>query len=136
MPALLLGRELILEVHGSGARLDHRLHQLEGVQRPAEPGLGVGDDRREPVRRVVPFRVRDLIGPQERVVDALHQRGRAARGIQALIGVRVTGEVCIRRHLPAGEVDRLQPGLDHLHRLATGHRSQCRHPALLRQQPA
>ena len=31
--ALLLGRELVLEVHARGAGLDHRLHQLEGVQR-------------------------------------------------------------------------------------------------------
>ena len=52
--ALLLGRELVLEVHAGGARLDHGLHQLEGVERAAEAGLGVGDDRREPVDRVVP----------------------------------------------------------------------------------
>ena len=43
--ALLLGRELILEVDGRRARLDHPLHQLERVQRPAEAGLRVGDDR-------------------------------------------------------------------------------------------
>ena len=47
--ALLLGRELILEVDGRRARLDHPLHQLERVQRPAEAGLRVGDDRDEPV---------------------------------------------------------------------------------------
>ena len=52
--ALLLGRELVLEVHAGGAGLDHGLHQLERVERAAEAGLGVGDDRREPVRcRVV-----------------------------------------------------------------------------------
>ena len=48
--ALLLRRELVLEVHARGAGLDHRLHQLERVERAAEAGLGVGDDRREPVR--------------------------------------------------------------------------------------
>ena len=47
--ALLLGGELVLEVDGRGAGLDVRLHDLERVQRAAEPGLGVGDDRREPV---------------------------------------------------------------------------------------
>ena len=47
--ALLLGGELVLEVHARGAGFDHRLHQLEGVERAAEAGLGVGDDRREPV---------------------------------------------------------------------------------------
>src|SRR5206468_5503745 len=32
-----------------GPGLDHGLHQLEGVQRAAEPGLCVRDHRREPV---------------------------------------------------------------------------------------
>ena len=49
MAALLFRRELVLEVHAGRARLDHRLHQLERVERAAEAGLGVGDDRREPV---------------------------------------------------------------------------------------
>ena len=47
--ALLLRRELILEVDARRARLDHPLHQLEGVQRAAEAGLGVGDDREQVV---------------------------------------------------------------------------------------
>ena len=53
MAALLLRRELILEVDACGARLDHPLHQLERVQRAAEAGLGVGDDREQVVDRVV-----------------------------------------------------------------------------------
>ena len=48
MAALLLRRELVLEVDAGGARLDEGLHDLEGVERAAEAGLGVGDDRREP----------------------------------------------------------------------------------------
>ncbi len=48
--ALLLGGELVLEMDARGAGLDHRLHDLEGVERPAEARLGVGHDRREPVR--------------------------------------------------------------------------------------
>ncbi len=54
MPAFLFRRELVLEMHARGARLDHRLHQLEGVQGAAETCFGVGDDRREPVG-ILPF---------------------------------------------------------------------------------
>ena len=63
--ALLFRGELVLEVDRRGARLDHRLHQLEGVERPAEAGLGVGDDRREPVGRGVALELGDLVGALE-----------------------------------------------------------------------
>ena len=66
MAALLLGGELVLEVHARGAGLDHRLHQLERVQRAAEAGLGVGDDRDEPVAWTCPLGVRDLVGAEAR----------------------------------------------------------------------
>jgi DNA-binding GntR family transcriptional regulator len=69
MAALLLRRKLVLEVDRRGARLDERLHQLERVQRPAEARLSVGHDRREPLGRVVALGVRDLVGPQQRVID-------------------------------------------------------------------
>ena len=57
MAALLLGGELVLEMDAGGARLDIGLHDLEAVERPAEAGLGIGDDRREPValRRRPPY---------------------------------------------------------------------------------
>ena len=55
MAALLFGGELVLEVHAGGAGLDHRLHQFERVQRAAEAGLGVGDDRRDPVGATLAF---------------------------------------------------------------------------------
>src|SRR5579863_5787060 len=45
MPALLHRGELVLEVHTGGAGFDHRLHQLERVEHPAETGFGVGYDR-------------------------------------------------------------------------------------------
>ena len=122
--ALLLGGELVLEVHAGGARLDHRLHQLERVQRPAEAGLGVGDDRRQPVGAVAALAVLDLVGAQERVVQAPDERGRGVGRIEALVGVGVPGEVRVGGDLPAGEVDRLQAGLDHLHGLAAGHRAE------------
>ena len=78
--ALLLGGELVLEVDAGGAGLDHRLHQLERVQRAAEAGLGVGDDRREPVGLVAALRRVDLVGAQERVVQPPHERRDAVRG--------------------------------------------------------
>ena len=135
MTALLLGGELVLEVHGGRACLDERLHHLVGVERAAEAGLGVGDDRGEPVGRIVALGVGDLVGAQQGAVDPLDESWSAVRGIEALVGVRVTGEVRVGRDLPAREVDRLQAGLHHLHRLATGHRSECRHPLLLGEEP-
>ena len=70
MAALLLGRELILEVHGRRARLDHPAHQLERVQRPAEAGLGVRDDRQQVVALSFALGPLDLVGAQQRVVQA------------------------------------------------------------------
>ena len=52
------------------------------------------------------------------------ERGRAVRGIEALVGVRVPGEVRVRSDLPAGQVDRLQAGLDHLDTLRSGQRAE------------
>jgi hypothetical protein len=58
MAALLFRRELVFEVDAGGARLDEGLHDLEGVERAAEAGFRVGDDRREPGvdRQAVAFR--------------------------------------------------------------------------------
>ena len=122
--ALLLRRELILVVDARGARLDHRLHQLERVERPAEAGLRVGDDRREPVRPVPLLREVDLVGAQQRVVEALDERRDAVDRIEALVGIRRAGEVRVGRDLPAGEVDRLEAGAHHLHGLAAGQRAE------------
>jgi hypothetical protein len=72
-----------------------RLHQLEGVERAAEAGLGVGDDRREPVVLALALGVLDLVGALQRLVDALDDgghavgRGRATgRGTSAPAGWR------------------------------------------------
>ena len=73
-PHFLTDGELVLEVHAGGARLDHRLHQLERVQHAAEAGLGIGDDRREEVDVALAFHVLDLVGAHERVVDPLARR--------------------------------------------------------------
>ena len=65
MAAFLLGRELVLEMDAGGAGLDHRLHQLEGVERAAEAGLGIGDDRREVIGVAAAFERLDLVGALE-----------------------------------------------------------------------
>ena len=134
--ALLLGGELILEVDGRGAGLDVRLHDLERVERAAEARLGVGDDRREPVRLVVALGVRDLIRAQERVVDAPRERRARVRGVEALVGVRAADEVRVRGDLPAREVDRLETRLHHLHGLAAGQRAEGGDPLALGEQRA
>ncbi len=122
--ALLLRRELVLVVHAGGAGLDHRPHELVRVQRAAEAGLRVGENRREPVRAVPSLGPVDLIGPEQCAVQALDQRRCAVRRVEALIRIRGAGEVRVRRHLPAGEVDRLQPGPHHLHRLPAAQRAE------------
>ena len=107
-----------------GTGLDERLHQFERVERATEAGLGVGDDRREPVRAVLALGGVDLVGTKERAVQALHERRSAVRRIEALVGIRVPGEVRIGGDLPAGEVDRVQARLDHLHGLRAGERAE------------
>ncbi len=112
-------------MHARRARLDHRLHQLEGVERPAEAGLGVGDDRREPVRAVRrPRRESIWSARSSALLMRLHERGSAVRRVEALVGVHLAGEVGVGRDLPAGQVDRLQAGLDHLHGLVAGERAE------------
>ena len=118
------------------AGLDVRLHDLERVERAPEARLGIGDDRRQPVPPVAALGVRDLVGAQERVVDALRERRPRARGVKALVGVRPADEVRVRGDLPAREVDRLEPRLDHLHRLPARQRAERRDPLALREQGA
>ena len=123
VPTLLLGRELVLEVDASRARLDHRAHHLEGVERPAEAGLRVGHDRRQEVV-VAALAPRDLVGTAQRVVDALDDRGDRVRRVERLVRVGVAGQVRVGRHLPPREVDRLQARLRALHGLVAGQASQ------------
>ena len=49
MAALLLRRQLVFEMDAGRAGFDHRLGQLEHVERAAEAGFHVGHDRHEPV---------------------------------------------------------------------------------------
>jgi hypothetical protein len=60
--ALLHAGELVFEVHAGGARIDHGLHQLEGVEHAAKACFGVGHDGREVVDVVLAFAPLDLVG--------------------------------------------------------------------------
>src|SRR5205823_9380366 len=87
--ALLLRRKLVLEVDARSASLDHCLHQLEGVERSAEPGLCVRDHRCNPVARRAgdvavrtvtrampePLAALDLISAEECLIDPPHESG-------------------------------------------------------------
>src|SRR3546814_5187380 len=85
MAALLFRGELILIMDPRGARGDIGLHDLETVERPAEAGLGIGDDRREPIAREGAFLMLDLVGALERdnlvawLEDAEMPRGHSPR---------------------------------------------------------
>ena len=120
-------------MHARGARLDHPFHELECVQRPAEPGLRIGDDRGEPVRVALALGPLDLVGARERVVEAPDCRGDAVRRIEALIRIDLPREVPVGGHLPAGEVDRLEPGLHHLDGLAARDGSERAHVSITAQ---
>ncbi len=130
MAAFLFGCELILEMHPADAGFDITLHDLEGIERAAEAGLGIGDNWCEPIDiaalAIEPFHVLDLIGALQRLVDAPRQRRAAIGRIEALIGIGLAGTVGIGRDLPAGEINCFQPGAHHLHRLAAGHGAERR----------
>lgn len=117
-------------MHASGTGLDHGGHELVGVERAAEAGLRVGDDRREPVaaRRPVLGRL-DLVRPQEGVVDATHDGRDGVRRVEALVRVGLAGEVRVRRDLPSREVDGLQAGSHLLHGLVAGEGAESCDPA-------
>ena len=101
-------------------------HQLVGVQRAAEPGLRVGDHRRHPLRRVTELLRSWAIWSARRsaLLIRLTTCGTESTGIQRLVRIHGAGAVRVRRHLPAGQVDRLQPGLDLLQRLVAGQRAE------------
>ncbi len=125
MAAFLLGSELILVVDARGARFDHRPHELISLERSTEAGFRVGEDRQLPVD-VRALDGLDLPGAQERVVQAPHERRRTVCRIEALVRVRLTGQVRVGGNLPARDIDRLQTGLGHLDGLAACHGAERR----------
>jgi hypothetical protein len=122
--AFLHGGELVFEMNARSARLDHRFHELEGVQHAAESRLGIGDDGREEVNVAVPFHVLDLIRAHERVVDPAHDHRYRVDGVERLVRIHLARDVRVGRNLPAGKVDRLEAGLHLLQRLVAGHRAK------------
>ena len=122
--ALLDGSQLILEVHARGAGLDHRLHQLEGVQHAAEARFRIGDDRREEIDVALAFHVLDLVGANERVVDPAHDLRHRIDRIERLVGIHLAGDVRVGGDLPSGKVDGLESGLHLLQRLVARQRTQ------------
>lgn len=119
MAALLFRCQLVLEMNARGAGFDEGLHDLEGIQRSAETGFRVGDDRREPGidRKALAFGGLDLVGALQRAVDALGEFRRGIGRIERLVRIHGGSRVGIRRDLPARQIDRLEPGADHLHGL-------------------
>ena len=133
--ALLHRGQLVLEVHAGRARLDHRLHELEGIEHAAEARFRIRDDRREEIGVARAFHVLDLVGARERAVDPLdHGRHRVDR-VQRLVGIHLARHVGVRRDLPAGQVDRFQARLHLLHRLVAAHRAQRVDEGLLAEEP-
>jgi hypothetical protein len=86
------------------------------------PGLGVGDDRREPVALVLALGTVDLIGAQQRRVDPADD-GDASTGY-GLWSVHLARRVGVGGDLPAREVDRLEAGADLLDRHVAGQRAE------------
>ena len=107
MAALLLRGELIFKVHAGGAGFDEGLHDLEAIERTAEAGFRVRDDRREVIDVALAFERLNLIDARKGVVDALYERGGAVGRIQALIGIGLAGQVGVGGNLPARQVNRL-----------------------------
>ncbi len=136
MAALLFGGELVLVVDAGRACLDERLHDLEGVERAAEAGLGIGDDWREPGvdRKSVAFRRLDLVGALQRAVDAPAQLRCGVGRIERLVGIHRRRGVGVCRDLPARQVDRLEAGPHHLHCLVAAERAQRVHEILFMDQ--
>jgi hypothetical protein len=102
MTAFLFRRELVLEMHAGRAGLDHRLHQLVGVERAPEPGLGIGNDRRHPVSVVaIAFRVGDLVGTAQCIIDAPDHIGHRIHRVERLVRIHLPGSVGVGSNLPA-----------------------------------
>ena len=123
--ALLLRGQLVLPVRAGDTGGDHGLLQLVDVERAAEAGLAVGDDRGEPVlHRAVALDLGDLVGTHQRVVDAAHHLRHRVGRVEALVGVGVSGQVGVAGDLPARQVDGLQAGAHLLHGHVAGQRAE------------
>ena len=127
--------ELVFEVHASGARFDHRLHQLKCIENATETGLGIRHDWGEIVdvacfAWVAPLRPLNLVCASEGVVDAAHDHWHGIDRIERLVRIHFTGHVGVARDLPARQINRLEAGLNLLHGLVACQGAQCVHEGL------
>src|ERR1039458_5574825 len=117
-------------MNAGGARLNHGLHEFEGVEVAAESRFGVGNERSEPVRAVVAFGVMDLVGPHQGLIDAATQIRHAVGRIKTLVGVHLAGIVGVGGDLPISYIDGLQSSLNLLDGLVAGHSAESRDEGL------
>jgi len=109
---------------------------------PALLSASAAGGRRRPLGIVLGLAVtagrlgeRDLVRAQQRVVDPPHHLRHRIGRVQALVGVGLPGQVGVRRHLPARQVNGLEPGPHLLDGLVAGQRPERVHVVLVLQQP-
>jgi hypothetical protein len=127
--ALLDRSQLVFPVHTGGTGADHGLHQFESVEHATKAGFGVGDDRREVIDVAL---VAGLMSLEYWISSARRKEllmrsttfGYRIDRIQRLVGVHRRVGVVVGGDLPARQIDRLDAGLDLLHRLAAGQRAE------------
>ena len=66
----------------------------------------------------------DLVGAGQRIVQPARQVGHRVGRVKALVGIHLARIIGVGGHLPAADIDGLQSGFHHLHRLVAGHRAQ------------
>ena len=112
-------------MNARNASLNIGLHNLIRIQRAAKASFGIGKNRREPIfNAFAAFGMFNLIGTLQSAVDLARQFWAAIGGIKRLVGIHRTRHIRVRRHLPAGEIDRLQTSANHLHGLVAGKGTQ------------
>jgi hypothetical protein len=79
---------------------------------------------------ILAFRMMNLVGTHQRLVDAPDEIRHAVGGVKALIGIHLPRIVGIGGRLPSAHIDRLQSGVYLLNRLIARHGSQRRNVRL------
>ena len=98
--------------------------QFNGPPNPASASATIGTNQSRCGPALADL---DLVGALQRAVDALGEFGAGVGGIERLVGIHRAGGVGVGRDLPARQIDGLEPGADHLHRLVAGHRAERAH---------
>src|SRR5262249_24020077 len=101
-------------MNAGSACFDECLHNLEGVERSAEPGLCIRHDWCKPFALGAALGVLDLVGTGQCLVDPATELGACICRIQALVGIDVTRGIGVGGNLPAGEINRVESGSNHL----------------------